>query len=243
MNSDIVSIVDEFADLESSDEGTNIADVYNKYIATALESLNGTTINGIIAENVAQVLSIAPTDLIEYGHVSIKMNTDCLCYLGGTLVRDFRVFDFISEIFSGDNINQFSCIENIVLPKSVEIINSEAFYNYHFLKNVIFEDNSELRYIGQCAFMYCTKLFKLDLSACEKLEVLTDNIFACSGIKTVKLPDKLREISNKAFDNSNVTSVIVGGTKYKLGEFMSTLEKNNYHNFWDFETMSSHSIL
>lgn len=239
MNNDIVSIVNEFADLESSDESTNAVDVYNKYIDTAFESLNGTTINGIIADNVVRILSTAPTDLIEYGHVSIKMNTDSLCYLGGTLVRDFRVFDFISEIFSGDNVNQFSCIENIVLPKSVEVINSEAFYNYHFLKNVIFEDNSELRYIGPGAFMYCTKLFKLDLSACEKLEVITDNIFACSGIKTVKLPDKLREVSNKAFDNSNVTSVIVGGTKYRLSEFMDALEKNNYHNFWDFETMSS----
>lgn len=239
MNSEIVSIVNEFADLESSDEGTNAVDVYNKYINAALESLNGTTINGIIADNVLRILSTAPTDLIKYGHVSIKMNTDSLCYLGGTLVRDFRVFDFISEIFPGDNVSQFSCIENIVLPKSVEIINSEAFYNYHFLKNIIFEDNSELSYIGPGAFMYCTKLFKLDLSACEKLEVLTDNIFACSGIKTVKLPDKLREISSRAFENSNVTSVIVGGTKYKLSEFMSALEKNNYHNFWDFETMSS----
>lgn len=239
MSNEIKSVVDEFADLETVDTIENLVDTYSENVSTAMQLLNNKTINGLDSSSIAKILSINPTETMEFNHMSIKMNSNSLYYLGGTLVKDFRVFDFISEIFPGDEDNQISFIENIVIPKSVKVLHSEAFYNYHFLKNVIFEDNSGLEYLGSGAFAYCPKLLKLDLSACENLEKIHAQTFACSGIKSVKLPNKLKTINEKAFDDSEVMSVIVGDVKYSIADFINILKNNNYHNFWDFETMNS----
>lgn len=239
----IDSVVDEFADLE--DVGSDSQDnqnkkmeaMYNNHIASVTEMLNHKTLNGLDTNSLEKIISTNSTDSMEFNHVSLKMNTNSLHYLGGALVRDFNIFNFVSEVFPGDEPNQISILENIIIPSSVRVIHSEAFYNYHFLKSIIFEDNSSLEYLGSGAFAYCPRLLKLDLSTCESLEVLHAQTFACSGIKLVSLPNKLRYINEKAFDDSEVKYVVVGKVKYKLSDFISILKSNNYTNFWDFETM------
>lgn len=239
MSNEIKSVVDEFADLETVDAVESLVDTYSEHVSTALQLINNKTINGLDSGSIMQILSTNPTETMEFNHVSIKMNTKNLYYIGGTLVKDFRVFDFVSEIFPSDEDHPFSVLENIVIPNSVKVLHSEAFYNYHFLKNVIFEDNSGLEYLGSGAFAYCPKLLKLDLSACENLERIYAHTFACSGIKSVKLPNKLKIINERAFDDSDITNVTVGDTKYNISEFINLLKNNKYRNFWDFETMNS----
>jgi len=232
------SIVDEFADLEHEDVTMDLVDTCYEHVSTAIKMLENKSINGLDSASISQIVNVNPTELMEFEHVSLRMNTNNLYYLGGTLIKDFRVFEFVDEILPSNEKDQLSIIENIVIPSSVKAINSEAFYNYHYLKNVIFEDNSGLEYLGSGAFAYCPKILRLDLSSCVKLERLHVNTFACSGIKSVKLPDKLRSIHENAFADSEVREVIVGNTKYSIQDFLSTLKSNGYRNFWDFETMT-----
>lgn len=241
MDNNIKSLTDEFSELESIDYDCDydIEELYNTQVESARQLLNNTTINGLDTCSINEIISTEPTESMNFNHVSIKMNTDNIVYIGGTLAKDFRLFDFISEVLPGDNEWQFSILENIILPKSIKVLSDGVFYNYHFLKNIIFEDNSELEYLGSGAFAYCSRLLKLDLSACTKLKTLNNQTFACSGITTVKLPDKLKVVGEKAFDDSEIKTVIAGETKYSISEFIDALKNNNYYNFWDFETMLS----
>ena len=70
--------------------------------------------------------------------------------------------------------------ESVFVPKSVVAIQNRAFVNWKNLQKVVFEEGSLLRTIGEEAFMGCTDL------------------------KSIQLPDGLREIGLRAFRESGL---------------------------------------
>lgn len=106
---------------------------------------------------------------------------------------------------------------SVSIPVSVERIEEKAFYpaavGTDLTGELIFPENSQLKYIGPFAFAKNEKLAKVDLSNCTKLETIDMWAFAeCSyfiidmqgneittGITEVILPESLKVIEQHAF--------------------------------------------
>ena len=73
-------------------------------------------------------------------------------------------------------------LTSIEIPANVEMINSFAFENCISLKNVTFEKESKLKtlsgyYGGNSAFLSCTALTTVDMSACTQVTEIGANTF------------------------------------------------------------------
>lgn len=79
------------------------------------------------------------------------------------------------------------------------VIGTDAFKGCGMLKTIDFTD-TDITEIGIRAFKECTSLTALDLSACEKLDTISDQCFyGCTGLDSVILPEKLATIDRMAF--------------------------------------------
>lgn len=93
-------------------------------------------------------------------------------YLNGTLVRE------------------------LVIPNSVTIIGSYAFYNCTGLTSITIPSN--VTSIGDYAFEYCTGLETVNLG--NGVETIGDSAFcACSRLTSITIPDSVNTIGNYAF--------------------------------------------
>ncbi len=98
-------------------------------------------------------------------------------------------------------------IERVVIPKTVKTIGDEAFMYCHFLKEIVFEEGSELTSIGDSAF-YGTALVSVVLP--EGLKTIDEGAFhSCDDMKEITLPSTLESIGRNAFRYSTVSKVIV----------------------------------
>ncbi|MBO7218814.1 MAG: leucine-rich repeat domain-containing protein, partial [Clostridia bacterium] len=83
-------------------------------------------------------------------------------------------------------------VENLIIPKEVVIINSDAFIGYNALKSVSFETGS-----------LCT--------------TIESEAFAFSNVETISLPNSLVSIGDYAFYNCDFTSIIVPNSVTSIG--------------------------
>lgn len=135
------------------------------------------------------------------------------------------------------------CIRSVVIPSSVEVINSFSFNNCSNLEEVKFSHNSHLKTIGRSAFSKtsislfnfpaaveeigdsafyaCGKLSNVLFSYDSKLRSINDFAFSCSGVRSVTFPKSVQEIGNHAFYSCNNLSNIHFPSNYilrKIGE-------------------------
>lgn len=105
---------------------------------------------------------------------------------------DGKVVSTIGEgAFQGND-----SIEQIVLPKGIEVIESQAFKDCSCLQYVVM--GTELKSIGQDAFSYCSSLKELRLP--EGMTVIDLCICAhCPSLEKVVIPQSMEEISPSAF--------------------------------------------
>ena len=109
----------------------------------------------------------------------------------GTLIinsfDDLRYRDFIDvthKLLLSDSIKEipqgafrgFKAFE-VRFPRSLEIINDEAFERCKYLERVEFPSESNLQEIRKKAFSMCISLHKVDLSNCEHLKFVDDRAF------------------------------------------------------------------
>ncbi len=87
-----------------------------------------------------------------------------------------------------------------IVPETVTMIGSSAFYGNQNLKSVDFSKCSGLININDGAFSNCDKLTAVDLSACSGLEAIGwSSFFGCDALSNVKLPSALKTIGDGAF--------------------------------------------
>ena len=85
----------------------------------------------------------------------------------------------------------YSNLEEITIPKCVEIINSGAFYHNESLQKVTISDG--VKYIGSNVFGECPSLREVNLP--DSVEFLGVEAFRkCKRLKLVKLPKNLERI-------------------------------------------------
>lgn len=105
--------------------------------------------------------------------------------------------------------NQFSGrndLVSIIIPRSVKVIRSGAFYLCKNLKKVKFEDGSSLKSIEHYVFQNCFNLSEINLP--EGLEQLRAHSFwCCSSLKNIKLPKSLKIIDVSVFYTTSIKNV------------------------------------
>lgn len=110
-----------------------------------------------------------------------------------------------------------SGIEEIIIPESVELIESFAFYSCGELCEVGFAEGSALEEIGRSAFSSCTAIERIEIpNSTRRLGDLTFN--GCYSLEeiTFRTGSKLEEIGNYAFSQcEELTSIRYDGTLRK----------------------------
>ena len=145
-------------------------------------------------------------------------------------------------------------LQKVTVPKSLKKIGSYAFADDKNLKSLNFSE-CNIEEIGECAFSncramksitlpntlnslgdkcfyYCSAITELDLSK-TNLTVLPKSCFElCIALRKVKLP-AIETISNRAFDNSGITSIVIpketkniANDAFRICKSLATIEVN-----------------
>ena len=90
-------------------------------------------------------------------------------------------------------------VENVLVPKFIEIIHDKAFYRFNHLICVNFQAGSQLKHIYDFAFFKCPKLNTVVLP--PSLEIIETNAFnECSNLMNLMMPDTLEANLNLPSD-------------------------------------------
>ena len=147
--------------------------------------------------------------------------------------KDIIIPNTITTI-TQEEIQKYPNMETVYIPSSVTSIGNDAFYGCTNLRNIIFEDGSQLETIGERAFRDCTSLESIEIpdnvtsignyafNGCgslqevvfgeaSQLEIISDNMFEnCTNLIEVKIPDSVTSIGNNAFKGcSNLKMVYI----------------------------------
>lgn len=94
-------------------------------------------------------------------------------------------------------VNSSSQIDNIVIPDNITVINDNAFHGSEITKIVI---PSGIREIRSYAFCYCENLKEITFEDNSNLETISNSAFsACKSLKEIKLPASVKECGVGAF--------------------------------------------
>ena len=172
-----------------------------------------------------------------------------IAYFGersGELVVPEGVVNVFISAFAGADF------ETVRLPKSVRIVNNEAFKDCKSLKRVVIPEDSELQSIGYNAFGGCASLETFDwpkslkvicaraFGGCESLksfagatsvEEIRDSAFwNCRSLATVELPSGLRQVGAFAFGDAGYETLKIPASLQVLGEsaFASSSPREKY---------------
>ncbi len=105
--------------------------------------------------------------------------------------------------------------------KIVDEIGIRAFYRKDKLKEVTFENISNVKKIDKLAFAYCAKLSKIDLSYVEQID---RNAFEWTNLKEVNL-DNIKFIGASAFLDTPIEEIHLGDNLKSIGSMAFTHTK------------------
>lgn len=96
-------------------------------------------------------------------------------------------------------------ITKIVIPASLKLIDSQAFYNCLSLQKVEIKTGSKLEKIANRAFYNCSSLTEINLSVCSNFKIIGDNAFFKIGaVENFVIPSSIESIGNKVFAKSSI---------------------------------------
>jgi hypothetical protein len=107
----------------------------------------------------------------------------------------------------------FRCLIRLIcFPKSLQVIDDDAFEECAKLEGIQFEEGSELKRIGEGSFADCYKLIKFPARG-TKLQSLSDNAFENSGLEVLELPYTMRDHDTKELlrISGKLTRIVIDG--------------------------------
>ena len=155
----------------------------------------------------SNIIFIKNTDVTEKSlGLEYTSNEDGTCYVSGIgtckssnilIPTTSPAGDIITSIGYGA-FARCSNLTNITISSSVISIEKEAFNNCSKLESVSFEQNSQLKDIGEYAFEYCSSLKSLTIP--NNLENIDEYAFEyCSNLTSVKIPRSVTSIGSSVF--------------------------------------------
>lgn len=125
-----------------------------------------------------------------------------------------RTIAIANKAFSFKERTRSNVLNNIVLNDSLIIIGSYAFAYNSFLQSIIM--SKTIIKIGGSAFKECRSLYSVALP--DSLKYIGEKAFQKSGLKSIILPSKVREIGSYAFAYcDDLTTVCFNGIPTVLG--------------------------
>lgn len=139
--------------------------------------------NGIFARTGIQSITI-PASVIELG--------GAFYFCNGLHTIQFEKGSKLQSIglcsSAANGAEALGSLQRITIPSSVQTIKPGSFFGFEQLSEVIFEENSQLKTIGDKAFGQCTKLPSFDASNCKSIESIGSGVFKnCYGINMYKI--------------------------------------------------------
>ncbi|KAK8865394.1 hypothetical protein M9Y10_010939 [Tritrichomonas musculus] len=130
--------------------------------------------------------------------------------------------------------------EQVKIPSYIKYLSQFCFYKCKKLESVIFDDNSQLKEIGEDsfyktsiksivippnvkkikekAFSHCNEIETIIFPENSKIETIGNSVFEYSSITTIKFPDSLTAIKSYAFEYCNQLTVVEFSKNSKLTE-------------------------
>lgn len=103
---------------------------------------------------------------------------------------DLRPFKAMTDIGGGFTFPATS-LTTIWFPKSLVTMGTSVFRNISNIKNVYFEEDSQLTVINTYVFLNTSGLTEMDLSVCTKLKSISNMAFSGSSIKEITIPESV----------------------------------------------------
>ncbi|MCQ2981786.1 MAG: leucine-rich repeat domain-containing protein [Treponemataceae bacterium] len=126
----------------------------------------------------------------------------------GKVLKSIKLPQNLTAI-NGEALSGCPNLESVTIPSSVKNIYNVAFYCNQNLKEVIFEENSTLEFLGAMAFAYTPSLKAIPLP--NSLKELSQQVFLCSGLERITIPDNADFTSNGVFYNcKSLKNVVIG---------------------------------
>jgi hypothetical protein len=111
------------------------------------------------------------------------------------------------QIIEDSAFSSCRSLEKVTVPKSVTLIDKNAFYSCLLLNSFTFEEGSQLETIGSSAFVFCTTLESIILP--EKVRLIGERAFSnCSSFSTIKIPKNVASIGQYAFSGCSLLETI-----------------------------------
>ena len=97
----------------------------------------------------------------------------------------------------------------------VKEIYDNAFYSCKHLKEIVFEEGSKLKIIGENTFNGCSSLAKIDLP--KRLKSIENGTFyKCTSLKSILLPARLEKIGVRSFAQSGLGKIVLPASVKKV---------------------------
>lgn len=107
-------------------------------------------------------------------------------------------------------------LQKITIPSSVLAIGKNVFKNCVNLKEVIFEENSNIKIINESTFYGCSSLTSINLTNLNALESIANNAFAKVKVSNFALPDSLKTIGKSVFLDAEIAEFSINGESEKI---------------------------
>ena len=163
--------------------------------------------------------SVQPTEGIAYDISADGTYAEVIGYSGtATKIKIADTYNGlpVKSIYSGVFKNNYK-ITSVIIPDSVTIIGSDAFYYCSSLTSIVIPDS--VRGIGNQAFYRCSKLTSVVIGD-SVTSIGSFAFYYCSSLTSIVIPDSVTIIGSDAFSGcSSLTSVVIPDSVTKIGDY------------------------
>ena len=171
--------------------------------------VNEETINNIYISDFARWLEVDCSPTLSNSRL----------YLNGELMTELVIPEDTTRIGAAISVKNFADVTEITIPANVTEIGSNAFYGRSNLSKVTFEENSQLKTIGNSAFSRYSSLTEITIPA--SVTHIGENAFeGCHNLSKITFEEnsQLKTIGSYAFSScSSLTEITIPASVTQIG--------------------------